>query len=215
MFQPWVGKIPWRRKWQPTPLFLPGEFHGQRSLAGYNPWGHKESDTAEHACLWKKHLEENQANRRWEQIFALFIVMHGRHPAWHNACSVRCYCPWLLHRSWGWLSSRTPWSHPLARSLSRDVLKVALTQLAWFLSPRQPLCYFWTVKSYPPAASFFHDPISSLHRPHALLLLRGHTWYLFCPVQPDPQSCPVGCWQPKAVFIGCLVQPFPWVKQMM
>ena len=42
---PWVGKIPWRRKWQPTPVFLPGESHGQRSLAGYSPWGHKESDT--------------------------------------------------------------------------------------------------------------------------------------------------------------------------
>ena len=35
---PWVGKIPWRRAWQPTPAFLPGEFHGQRSLAGYNSW---------------------------------------------------------------------------------------------------------------------------------------------------------------------------------
>ena len=38
---PWVGKIPWRRKWQPTPVFLPGKSQGQRSLAGYNPWGHK------------------------------------------------------------------------------------------------------------------------------------------------------------------------------
>ena len=41
---PWVGKIPWRRKWQPTPVFLPGESHGQRSLVDYNPKGHKESD---------------------------------------------------------------------------------------------------------------------------------------------------------------------------
>ena len=38
-FDPWVKKIPWRRKWQPTPVFWPGEFHGQRRLAGYNPWG--------------------------------------------------------------------------------------------------------------------------------------------------------------------------------
>jgi len=38
-FHPWVGKIPWRRAWQPTPVFLPGESHGQRSLAGYSPWG--------------------------------------------------------------------------------------------------------------------------------------------------------------------------------
>ena len=41
-FDPWVGKMPWRRKWQPTPVFLPEKFHGQRSLAGYSPWGHKE-----------------------------------------------------------------------------------------------------------------------------------------------------------------------------
>ena len=46
-FDPWVGKIPWRREWQPTPVFLPGESHGQRSLAGYSPWGHKELDTTE------------------------------------------------------------------------------------------------------------------------------------------------------------------------
>ena len=44
---PWVGKIPWRREWQPTPVFLPGEFHGQRRLVGYSPWGCKESDTTE------------------------------------------------------------------------------------------------------------------------------------------------------------------------
>ena len=45
MFAPWVGKIPWRRKWQPTPVFLPEESHGQRSLGGYSPWGRKEPDT--------------------------------------------------------------------------------------------------------------------------------------------------------------------------
>ena len=44
-FDLWVGKIPWRRKWQPTSVFLPGKSHGQRSLAGYTPWGCKELDT--------------------------------------------------------------------------------------------------------------------------------------------------------------------------
>ena len=44
-FDPGVGKILWRRAWQPTPVFLLGESHGQRSLAGYSPWGLKESDT--------------------------------------------------------------------------------------------------------------------------------------------------------------------------
>ena len=46
-FDLWVGKILWRREWQSTPVFLPGESHGQRSLAGYSPYGHKESDTTE------------------------------------------------------------------------------------------------------------------------------------------------------------------------
>ena len=44
---PGSGKIPWRRKWQPSPVFLPGESHGQRSLVGYSPQGHKESDMTE------------------------------------------------------------------------------------------------------------------------------------------------------------------------
>ena len=55
-FNPWVRKIPWRMAWQPTPVFQPGEFHGQRSLAGYSPWGCKESDTTEwlstHKTVW-------------------------------------------------------------------------------------------------------------------------------------------------------------------
>ena len=47
-FDPWVGKIPWSSKWQPTPVILPGEFHGERSLVDYSPWGCKELDTTEH-----------------------------------------------------------------------------------------------------------------------------------------------------------------------
>ena len=62
---PWVRKIPWRRKWQPTPVFLLGESHGQRSLVGYSPWGHKESDTTEQLnhTHWYKY--------RYPLIFAL------------------------------------------------------------------------------------------------------------------------------------------------
>ena len=46
-FNLWVGKILRRRTWQPTPVYWPGKFHAQRSLAGYSPWGHQESDTTE------------------------------------------------------------------------------------------------------------------------------------------------------------------------
>ena len=50
-FNPWVGEIPWRREWLPTPVFWPGKFHGQRSLAGYSPWDCKELGTTELLAL--------------------------------------------------------------------------------------------------------------------------------------------------------------------
>ena len=46
-FDPWIGNIPWSRKWQPTSVFLPGKFHGQRSLLGNSLWGCKEADTTD------------------------------------------------------------------------------------------------------------------------------------------------------------------------
>ena len=58
---PRVGRIPWRRALQLTPVFLPGESHGQRSLAGYSPWGCKESDTTEvtkHSCMHARHSQD-------------------------------------------------------------------------------------------------------------------------------------------------------------
>ena len=51
---PWLGRFTGRRKWQQSPVFLPGEFHGQRSMVGYSPWGLKESDATEHTQgLWE------------------------------------------------------------------------------------------------------------------------------------------------------------------
>ena len=48
-------KVPWSRKWQPTPVFLPGKFHGQRILVGYSPWGHEALVMTEHA---HRHMKE-------------------------------------------------------------------------------------------------------------------------------------------------------------
>ena len=53
LFHPWVGKIPWRRKWQPTLVSLPGKSHGQRNLVDCSPWGHKESGRTE----WLTHTQ--------------------------------------------------------------------------------------------------------------------------------------------------------------
>ena len=52
--QPWVRKVRWRRKWQPTAVFLPGKPHGQRRPEGHSPWGHKEAGTTEHTrTMWQ------------------------------------------------------------------------------------------------------------------------------------------------------------------
>ena len=69
-FDPWVGKIPWRRKWQPTPVLLPGKFHGRRSMVGYSPWGCKESDTTEqvHVMATEKKPSGFYVERALEKI---------------------------------------------------------------------------------------------------------------------------------------------------
>ena len=59
-FDPWVGMIPWRGKWHPTPVFLPGKFHGQRNLVGYSPWGHKDLDMTELLTLLLFNAYENK-----------------------------------------------------------------------------------------------------------------------------------------------------------
>ena len=66
-FNTWVGKIPWKREWQPTPIFLPGECYGQRSLAGYSPQGHIELDTT----------ETTQHTHTYQLIYLLIILFQG------------------------------------------------------------------------------------------------------------------------------------------
>ena len=75
--------IPWRRKWLPTPVFLPGEFHGQRSLEGYSPWGHKEMDTTKQLTLSDKrpvsrtHKELSKVNsKRRKYLLRKHIKRH-------------------------------------------------------------------------------------------------------------------------------------------
>ena len=58
-FNPWVGKILRRRKWQPTPVFLPEESHGEKSLEGYSPWVCKESDTTEQLTHTHTHTQSS------------------------------------------------------------------------------------------------------------------------------------------------------------
>ena len=68
-FNPWVGKIPWRRARQLTPVFLPGEFNGQRSLADYSPWGCKESDVTEWLSVARHFLTSDDLQHMFTLLF--------------------------------------------------------------------------------------------------------------------------------------------------
>ena len=77
-FDPWVRKISWRKEWLPTPVFLPGESHGQRSLVGYSPWGSKESDTAEQLTHFfnpehQRSSWEPICNAKTDVLFQVFL----------------------------------------------------------------------------------------------------------------------------------------------
>ena len=77
---PWVRKIPWRRKWEPTPVLLPEKFREWRSLVGYSPWGHKESDMTERLHFLFMFLEElyiNTSNPLVSRgLISLFVFLH-------------------------------------------------------------------------------------------------------------------------------------------
>ena len=100
-FDLWVGKIPWRTTWQPTPVFLPGEFHGQRSLAGYSAWGCKELDTTEQ--LTQAHTTSNHRvcyGITWEPPLKKML--------WLNILRDWSYCSSVLGESWWHSSSKSP-----------------------------------------------------------------------------------------------------------
>ena len=79
-FSPWVGKIPWRRRWQPTPVFLPGESHGQRSLVVYSPWGHKESDMTEAtSCARSKDSGQAWSSTCSNTVLPPDLITFGNH----------------------------------------------------------------------------------------------------------------------------------------
>ena len=101
-FDPWVRKIPWRRKWQPTPVFLPGKPHGQRSLAGYSPWGCKNLDMTERLST-RHSLHTNL--KIWMHVWSipgLKVWVLGHFTAVHQSslCS-QSYIYCSIQESWG------------------------------------------------------------------------------------------------------------------
>ena len=105
VFDLWIGKIPWRRKWQPTPVSLPGESHGQRSLVTYSPWGHKESDTTEWLTLPLSFQDSHyvRVSGRWGLRVELSEV--GSVPLWGTSQS-----PLVLSTLWGPSTVKCAWA---------------------------------------------------------------------------------------------------------
>jgi len=88
-FDPWVRKVPWRRKWQPTPVFLLGRFSGQRSLVGDSSWGHKELDMTEHTCVHKSQTYLTITGQKTCVFFSRILRMHLQSSL--NVCVTVCF----------------------------------------------------------------------------------------------------------------------------
>ena len=95
-FDPWMGKIPWRRAWQPTPVFLPGESHGQRRLAGYSPGGHRELDTTEQPEHARMHTGKSI------QVIAFPMSPSSEFLPWDPSCAswIKSNCLFLVSNKW-------------------------------------------------------------------------------------------------------------------
>ena len=177
----WVGKIPWRRKWQLTPAFLPGKPRGQRSLVGLSPWGHKKSDTTVWLHSPSKDLSfHSSANLN---LFSAFITPLKTHtyfgpnpPQLFPSLSSVTLLPTFFIKPHSYFASSVSKAFiltPLALSSSCPNLKSwSLGFLSWGLFP----FLLGRYHSFPPPSPFSH------HHPSVF------NSYL-C-VQPRPPSCP-------------------------
>ena len=145
-FDPWVRKIPWRRAWQPTPVFLPGESHGQRNWVGYGQWGHKESDMTEvtsqaHGQIWVNtvkypHWKACLISHEFMEIWCLgggLVRPHQR-----NCCSIAsplesvCVQERML-TVWRWQQSLTEDAWWKQRSSRRQMEDAGWQVIGYFL----------------------------------------------------------------------------------
>ena len=136
----WVGKIPWRREWQPTAVFLSGEFHGQRSLAGYNSWGHKESDMTEWLTLLL-----------WEVSHRASPHPFSGHSWWLNPFS-RPSLSWIMT---GWRRGSDRWRGFIVPLQS---LQGSVSPMSYNWSHKQT--FRWVPTIFLSCTSYLSDPLT-------------------------------------------------------
>ena len=113
-FDPWVGISPGEER-QPTPVFLPGESHGQRSLAGYGPWSHKEWDSTEQLTqtvmvqflLLPKQISNTQlpSSQHYAQLGKIGRILKPFHPCWWGLSLLTSNITWGLFQDHTWLNA--------------------------------------------------------------------------------------------------------------
>ena len=144
-FSPWIRMIPWRGKWQPTPVILPGKLHGQRSLEGYSPWGHKESDRTGWFSL---HLRKLKLLNIVCKVYMVWLLPLQSVPQAHLNIFIShkfqaftCYSLWLDYS---------------LTSLSFSILIISLTHFYLCLSTFYPFftfkirsCFLWHLSLTP------------------------------------------------------------------
>ena len=163
-FDPWVGNFPWRRKWQPAPIFLPGISHGQRSLAGYSLWGHKrvghnlatkhnevlirvETERLTHARQCSKPFMWNDSCNPIKQVVGRFPFLRGETEVWESKSNLpRPYGRWgtksgFKTRQWALYSLHRPaclWCTETQDSRKRPCLAIMSAPSkrikAWFMA---------------------------------------------------------------------------------
>ena len=153
-FNPWVGKIPWRRKWQCTPVFLPGESHGQRSVAGYSPWGGKELDmtkVTEH--MFRVKIKSYLIFKTWVPLcflyncqiniylllFSLSVMSDSLWPYGLQLARLPCPSP-----SSGACSNSCPWSRLCHPTISSSVIPFSSCLQSFPASGSFPMSHFLT-----------------------------------------------------------------------
>ena len=103
-FHPWVRKIPWRRKWQPTPVFLPEKAHGQRSLAGYSPKCPNELDMTERPCMHAPNYERRFFTSSFVHLINQYILSACLSKVWADSeyavvSNNHTYISWAISHS--------------------------------------------------------------------------------------------------------------------